>query len=175
MARWSRLSDGARVARSQHPVKIARNKATVVALSSARLTHAPAETLPLLEFARVVEVGEAKILVEVARLGAQPQLANSLVGFTEFEAGDQVVVALVGKEGSNLVVLGRLFNPTAPARDVRVNGRRISIEADSELVLKCASATIRIGCDGLVAVRGDRVTTQARASNRIRGGSVEIN
>ena len=53
--------------------------------------------------------------------------------------------------------------------------RRISIEADTELILKCASATIRIGRDGQVAVRGDRVTTHARGSNRIRGGSVEIN
>jgi hypothetical protein len=136
------------------------------------LVHA--SVLPALEFGRVVECGREAILVAVDSLGAEPRRAECLAGLTELEPGDRVVVALVGEE-RQVVVLGRLADATAPARDVHVNGRRVTIEADSELVLRCASATITIRRDGMVAVRGDRVVSHARGANRIRGGSVELN
>jgi hypothetical protein len=132
----------------------------------------PAETAPLLELMRVVSVDKGRIAVALP--GCEPIAAQSVVAYADLAADDQVVVARAGN-GSDLVILGRIVDPLAPSRDVRVNGRKVSIEADSELILRCASATIRIGSNGLVAVRGDRVTTQARGANRIRGGSVEIN
>jgi hypothetical protein len=136
-------------------------------------TIAPAAAI--LNLARVVTIEKGKITVEVRAAEQKPELAQTVVPHSDLEPDDQVVVARLGGPGSELVILGRLINPEAPARDVRINGRRVSFEADSEIILKCASATIRIARDGLVAVRGDRVTTQARGTNRIRGGSVEIN
>jgi hypothetical protein len=128
-----------------------------------------------LELARVVDVNGKAITVEAPSTGKAPQRVHTLIAHADLERDDQVVVARLAGAEAELVILGRLFNPLAPVRDVRVNGRRVSIEANTELVLKCASATIRIANDGLVAIRGDRVVNQARGTNRIRGGSVEIN
>lgn len=128
-----------------------------------------------IELGRVAEVDEKRILVEVPSLGSAPRKAHSLVAYSDFAVDDQVVVAHVPGGEADIVILGRLFNPVAPPRDVRVNGRKVAIEANTELILRCGEATIRIAHDGLVAVRGDRVVTQARGVNRIRGGSVEIN
>ena len=175
MARLSLRAQGTRVAGAKNHVKVSHKEAGVVALSSVRTIRVPKRLLPSLEFGRVVLVDSDKILVEVARIGSKQRLARTLVGALDLEPGDQVLVAVVGNEDPDLVILGRLFNPSVPVRDIRINGRRVSIDAESELVLKCASATIRIGRDGLIAVRGDRVTSQARGTNRIRGGSVEIN
>lgn len=133
------------------------------------------ERSSLLELARIVKTDEKGIEVQLLSRGSTAQRAHSLLPYSDLACEDQVVVAHVAGSESGLVVLGRLFNPLAPARDVRVNGRKVAIEANTELVLKCADATIRIARDGMVAVRGDRVVTQARGVNRIRGGSVEIN
>jgi hypothetical protein len=144
-------------------------------LSSVPPVRAAGRDLSGLELGRVIAIDRGTIMVEVRRFGPDPLPAHTIVAHADLEPDDQVIVARLGEGESELVILGRLFDPLAPPRDVRVNGRKISIEADAELVLKCASATIRIGRDGLVAIRGDRVTTQARGANRIRGGSVEIN
>ena len=129
---------------------------------------------PALEFAHVVDVDGDRTLVAVPTRGSVSVPARRLDGVSVLEAGDEVVVAFVG-EASTAVIVGRVVDSTAPARDVRVNGRRVTLEADSELVLQCASATITIRRDGSVAVRGERVTSQARGRNRIRGSSVELN
>ena len=147
----------------------------MIPLSPATPVRTSAPAPALLNLARVVTNEKGKITVEVRGFEQEPQLAHTIVPHSNLEPDDQVVVARLGGPGSELVILGRLINPEAPARDVRINGRRVSFEADAEIILKCASATIRIARDGLVAVRGDRVTTQARGANRIRGGSVEIN
>lgn len=141
---------------------------------TARRIVQPAPSLPV-EVGRVIQVDERAVLVEVASRGPQPRTASSVVAHGDLQAGDRVVVVALAGAPAELVILGRLFDAQAPARDVRINGRKVSVEANTELVLKCASATIRIAHDGLVAVRGDRVVTQASGVNRIRGGSVEIN
>jgi hypothetical protein len=128
-----------------------------------------------LELARVVQVDDKRVLVDTGGAGGVPQAAHTVVAHADLQPDDQVVVGRLASAQGQLVILGRLFDPLAPPRDVRVNGRKVSIEANTELVLKCSSATVRIAHDGLVSVRGDRVVTQADGVNRIRGGSVEIN
>lgn len=63
---------------------------------------------------------------------------------------------------------------TAPATAV-VDGRRVELEAADELVLRCGEASIVLTRDGRITIRGHYVETRARGTNRIRGGSVQIN
>lgn len=58
---------------------------------------------------------------------------------------------------------------------VEVNGRVISLTADKELVLRCGEVTLRLTSDGRLFLRGEEVELRARGTNRIRGGTVEIN
>jgi hypothetical protein len=59
--------------------------------------------------------------------------------------------------------------------DMRVDGRRVEIEAADEIVLRCGQASIVLRRNGRVVIRGTYVETRSRGVNRIKGGSVEIN
>ena len=65
----------------------------------------------------------------------------------------------------------------APARrtEARVDGKRVVIEGEHEVVLRCGEASITLRRDGKVVLRGAYIETTAKGLNRIRGGSVKIN
>lgn len=128
-----------------------------------------------LEIVRVVSSDDSGTVVDLAPLGLPATAARSIMEPGSLIVGDEVVVAFVRGDGAQPLIVGRIHNPGAPARDVRINGRRIAIQADAELVLRCANATVRIERDGQVSVRGERIVSQARGSHRVRGGSVELN
>lgn len=56
-----------------------------------------------------------------------------------------------------------------------VDGRRVVLEAQDEIVLRCGEASITLRRNGRVVVRGAYVETRSRGVNRIKGGSVQIN
>ncbi|PAP75731.1 hypothetical protein [Rubrivirga marina] len=58
---------------------------------------------------------------------------------------------------------------------VRINGKRVHIQADEEVVLECGDGRIRIDKRGKVTVLGRDVTSRARHSHKIKGSSVAIN
>lgn len=83
-------------------------------------------------------------------------------------------------------VLGRVATASDAAPDVRitmpgkvdtvrVNGKRVHIQADDEIVLECGDGKIRIDRRGKVTVLGRDVTSRARHSHKIKGASVAIN
>lgn len=68
--------------------------------------------------------------------------------------------------------------PAAPGsqpREMRVDGKRIVIEADQELELRCGEAILLLRRNGEIVIRGNYITSQATATQRIRGGSVHVN
>lgn len=69
------------------------------------------------------------------------------------------------------------FDPLDPLDplDMRVDGRRVEIEAADEIVLRCGQASIVMRRNGRVVIRGTYVETRSRGVNRVKGGSVEIN
>jgi hypothetical protein len=69
--------------------------------------------------------------------------------------------------------------PTAPTSgepvEARVDGKRVVLEGQDEVVLKCGEASITLKRDGKLILRGAYVETHAKGVNRIKGGSVKIN
>jgi len=58
---------------------------------------------------------------------------------------------------------------------VTIDGKRISFEAENEIVLKCGKASITLTRAGKVLIKGEYVLSHASGENRIRGGAVSIN
>lgn len=58
---------------------------------------------------------------------------------------------------------------------LRLDGERLSITAEREIVLECGEASITLTRAGKVLIRGAFVLTESTGVNRIRGGSVQIN
>lgn len=72
--------------------------------------------------------------------------------------------------------------PTRPAPEpprqpivAEVDGRRLVIEAEDELVLRCGKASITLRRNGRVVIEGVQLESRAAGANKIRGGSVQIN
>jgi hypothetical protein len=62
-----------------------------------------------------------------------------------------------------------------PPLHAQVDGKRVVIEGQDEIVLQCGQASITLRRNGRVVIRGTYVETRAAGVNRIRGGSVAIN
>ena len=56
-----------------------------------------------------------------------------------------------------------------------VDGRRVKVTAQDEIVLQCGSASVTLRRNGRVVIRGAYVETHAEGTNRIKGGQVQIN
>jgi Domain of unknown function (DUF6484) len=94
-----------------------------------------------------------------------------------FEAGDAarpVVVALL--RSATPLVDALLSAPLPKAGKVaRLDGRRVVLEGQEEVVLQCGRASLTLRRDGRVVLRGVNVVTQAEQVQKIRGGKVQIN
>jgi hypothetical protein len=58
---------------------------------------------------------------------------------------------------------------------VRVNGKKILIEADEEIQLKCGKGVITVDKDGKIIVKGTNLLSRSSGPQRIKGASVSIN
>lgn len=59
--------------------------------------------------------------------------------------------------------------------DVNVDGNRVVIEAQQEIVLKCGEASITLTRAGKILIRGKYLLNRSSGVNRIMGGSVQVN
>jgi len=56
-----------------------------------------------------------------------------------------------------------------------VDGKRVEVVGQDEVVLRCGDASITLRRNGRVVIRGTYVESHAKGTNRIKGGSVLIN
>src|SRR5262245_19211651 len=62
-----------------------------------------------------------------------------------------------------------------PRLEAVVDGRRVVVEAQDEIVLRCGEASVTLRRNGRIVVRGTYVETRSKGVNRIKGGTVQIN
>lgn len=103
-----------------------------------------------------------------------------------FENGDlglPIVLGLLQEAPTPLHDLLRAEAPRPPAADAprlapieaSVDGKRVVIDAEHEITLKCGEASLTLRRDGKILLRGTYVETYARGLNRIKGAQVKIN
>jgi hypothetical protein len=89
-----------------------------------------------------------------------------------FDQGDPMKPILV-----DLVkqpVSGQADHPDK-AIDIRVDGQRVSFQAQEEISFHCGDASISLRKDGKIVIRGAFVESYATGTNRIKGAAVKIN
>jgi len=100
-----------------------------------------------------------------------------------FENGDPrlpFVMGLIQEPSATPMLDALLENPPQPAAprqpaEAHVDGKRVVIEGQDEIVLKCGEASITLRRNGKVIVKGTYLESRATGTHRIKGGSVEIN
>ncbi len=96
-----------------------------------------------------------------------------------FEDGDEDKPILLGlldsppaAEAAETVL--RVDAPERPD-EAQLDGERVVISADKEVVLQCGKASITLTRAGKVLIRGEYVLSRSTGANRIKGGSVQLN
>ncbi len=149
--------------------------------------HPRADGIALGTLANVGDDGQSPC-VDIPALGLAGLPARSMVALHPGDAGRPVAIGFEASRADRPIVLGLLMPDAAAAQvasppeqvvpnamEVSRDGRRVRIEAETELELRCGDAVILLTADGHVHIRGAYVTSHASAGQRIRGGSVQIN
>ena len=98
--------------------------------------------------------------------------------------GQQAVVVFEGGDPSKPLIVGFIEpldpprpdgSPGMPVIEADVDGRRVRLTAQDEIVLECGSASVTLRRNGRVVIRGTYVETRSDGTNRIKGGQVQIN
>jgi hypothetical protein len=96
--------------------------------------------------------------------------AHSLVPLQAEQVGQQVAIS---QTPNGALVLGPLWH--GQSKEVKADGQRHVIHATDEIELRCGEAAIVLSADGHIQLRGTYITSQASATQRILGGSVNVN
>lgn len=96
--------------------------------------------------------------------------------------GAAVVLVYEAADPARPVVIGTLRSGQVPSEvqapdhvELDADGRRLIVQARDQLVLRCGSASITLTKAGKVLIEGSYVCSRATGTNRIKGGSIQLN
>lgn len=130
----------------------------------------------------------------------KPLPAISTVALTRQHIGRHVAILFANGRVDSPVIMGLIHNPLSEMLDtfelqsdsnldkqlpgvidkgesqiIKVDGKRVLIEGEDEVVLKCGDASITLTKAGKVLIRGKYLLNRSDGVNRIMGGSVQVN
>ncbi|RWN25889.1 MAG: hypothetical protein EOR97_30320 [Mesorhizobium sp.] len=102
--------------------------------------------------------------------------ARSLAEMSSDMIGSEVALLFEDGDVGRPLIVGRIVGPSRkPRAQVKRDGEQVRIVGEERIELRCGKATIIMEKDGHIIIRGTYVTSHASATNRIRGGSVNLN
>ncbi|MEY4564881.1 MAG: hypothetical protein RLZZ618_4158 [Pseudomonadota bacterium] len=115
-------------------------------------------------------------IVSIAQLGATVSPSQSMVLLEAAHVGQHLAIGFEGGDRSRPLVLGLMMGSARPLPPTAlVDGERVVLQAEHEIELRCGDAAIVLSADGRITVRGTYITSHASATQRILGGSVNVN
>ena len=91
-----------------------------------------------------------------------------------FEKGDPekpIILGLLADPLEEVIALSESQEP----KEVMLDGKRVMLEAQDEIQLKCGEGSITLRKDGKIVIKGTHLLSRSSGPNRIKGGSVQIN
>lgn len=140
---------------------------------------------------------EGRLLVDFEGSPARPLPAQTTIALTpdliqEAVSTRQRVVLIFENGHPDLPVIMGFIQPAVPTplvnavltessrkaaepMEVSVDGKSVTLEGQDEVVLKCGQASITLRRNGKIILKGTYVESHATGTNRIKGGSVQVN
>ena len=103
--------------------------------------------------------------------------ARSLARLSPDDAGSEVALLFEDGDPARPLIVGRIVDPVRadPGPTVIKDGETVKLTARERIELRVGKASIVMEKDGHVTIRGTHLVSHASGSNRIRGGSVNLN
>jgi hypothetical protein len=111
------------------------------------------------------------IPASIDRIRRAIELRQQVLLLMEDGATDRVVI--IGFIEETASPTPTTVSPTVVEADV--DGKRVRLVAQDEIVLECGNASITLRRNGRVVIKGTYVETHSDGTNRIKGGQVRIN
>jgi hypothetical protein len=97
-----------------------------------------------------------------------------------FENGDPdypIIVGVLENLIDDMVALEIESSEAGPQEkpEVLVDGKKITFQAEQEIVLKCGKGSITLTNEGKIIIKGTDIVSRATNTNKIKGSSVELN
>ena len=97
--------------------------------------------------------------------------------------GQRVILAFVGGDRSQPVILGCVQPPTSSGAEdstpepvaLLMDDGRLTLTGEREIVLRCGKASITLTRAGKVLVKGAYLSSRSSGVHRIKGASVHVN
>lgn len=96
------------------------------------------------------------------------------LGFVNGDPALPIILGVIQKPGKQEQPTEQL-TPDNKMVDVKVDGDRLTLSAEHEIVLQCGKSSITLTRAGKVILKGAYLSTHSTGVNRIKGGSVQIN
>lgn len=105
-------------------------------------------------------------------------IARATIAVSRDDVGREATLTFIDGDPARPVITGLFVDPAAPVRrrrHVKLKAEQLDLEAATQLTLTCGKASITLHRDGKVVIRGVEVVSRASGTNRIRGGTIELN
>ena len=89
-----------------------------------------------------------------------------------FEKGDRKLPIIVGVIAASST---SAYLEAARPQTARIDGKRVVLDAAEEIVLQCGKGSLTLTADGRIVLKGTDIVSRALRTNKIKGGSVNIN
>jgi len=160
------------------PVRLAEPLPDAAFAHIATIVSMSADGTPEVHLGGDSTVVPARLACRATRERIETAIANRQQAVVLFENGDRTKPLIVG------FIEALETQPPTPDAEVSdampfieadVDGRRVRVTAQDEIVLQCGSASVTLRRNGRVVIRGTYVETHSEGTNRIKGGQVQIN
>ncbi|MDR5744596.1 DUF6484 domain-containing protein [Caballeronia sp. LZ029] len=144
--------------------------------------------LPAIDGVRIGELigfsgdGASALVVIPGQPAGAALMARTVTDLRGVHIGRQVALMFEAGDPARPIIIGCLLGTESwPLDDlpgqveVDADGKRLVVTATDEMVLRCGKASITLTRAGHVRIRGSSVSSSASGTNRIFGGSVQIN
>lgn len=103
--------------------------------------------------------------------------ARSLTRLGSGDLGAEVALLFEDGDCARPLIVGKLVMPQSPdpAPVVVADGQMVRLVAKDRIELRVGKASLVLEADGHITLRGTDLVSHASRSNRIRGGSVNLN
>lgn len=160
-----------------------------------RISEMHDTSIPAMQTGKIVQVNNiGQIFVDFPNNTRGPLVAritNSVRSelFTNGKAsGCEVLLAFENNDPLTPIIVGTMYSlideiaensdivlEEERPQDVILDGKRVVLNAEDEIVLKCGKSSITLTKAGKVIIRGDYVLSRSSGQNQIKGASVSIN